>query len=113
MGRAPFPGGPQRVSAHVVPKAKPFREEGDRTAVERHWEEEPSTTIDQVEVAEKVRAFVEKAQTTTGSGVGLEEPTIDQHLVLSALTPVRADSVARLVITLGNDTGRTIEVRPG
>ena len=57
MGRAPNPGGPQRVSAHVVPKAKPIpdHEEEEKTTIESQWEEEASTTVEQGEVADKIR----------------------------------------------------------
>src|SRR5690349_11130343 len=59
MGRAPQPGGPQRVTAHVVPRAKPLSE-GDpdeRTTLESQWEEEASTTIEQGEVHDRIRAL--------------------------------------------------------
>ncbi|MGH2901342.1 MAG: hypothetical protein ACRDMZ_21875, partial [Solirubrobacteraceae bacterium] len=71
MGRAPNPGAPQRVSAHVVPKAAAFSappvqerppsdplavpvadEEDEKTTIESGgWEEEASTTVEQGEVA--------------------------------------------------------------
>ena len=60
MGRAPNPGAPQRVSAHVVPKAKPFAREDDeeeKTTIESGWEDEASTTVEQGEVADKIRAL--------------------------------------------------------
>src|SRR5438094_180413 len=52
MGRAGNPGGPQRVSAHVVPKAKPYPGGGDvgdedeKTTIESQWEDEASTTVE-------------------------------------------------------------------
>ena len=50
------------MSAHVVPKAKPspeYDEENEKTTVESGWEEEASTTVEQGEVAEKIRDLVE------------------------------------------------------
>src|SRR5687767_1389034 len=57
MGRAPNSGAPQRVSAHVVPKApvafseglnRPsFGEDDEKTTIESGWEEEGSTTVEQ------------------------------------------------------------------
>src|ERR1041385_4131124 len=120
MGRAGNPGGPQRVSAHVVPKAKPYpgggegTEEEEKTTIESQWEDEASTTVEQGEVAEKVRAV--KANTNVTHTGAMDEPTVDdQHASpqLSAITPLRADNNARLAITQGNDTGQEIEVRPG
>lgn len=115
MGRAPNPGGPQRVTAHVVPRAKPFsdHDEEEKTTIESQWEEEASTTVEQGDVAEKIRALgVEPRRggtniTSTGT---LDEPTVDeQHM--SAITPVR--DIARLQIAQGNDAGQEIEIRPG
>src|SRR5690242_13765423 len=59
MSRAPILGAPQRVSPHVVPKAKSSSNsaEDDQTAIEPPWEEEASTTVEQGEVAEKIRAI--------------------------------------------------------
>ncbi len=119
MGRAPNPGGPQRVTAHVVPRAKPFSdsEEEEKTTIESQWEDEASTTVEQGDVAEKIRSLgVEPRRggtnvTSTGAGA-LDEPTVDdQHAQLSAITPVR--DVARLQITAGNDAGTEVEIRPG
>jgi hypothetical protein len=55
MARAPNPA--PRVSAHVVPKAQAFDADDEKTTIESAWEEEPSTTVEQGEVAEKIRAF--------------------------------------------------------
>jgi hypothetical protein len=118
MGRAPIPGGPQRVSAHVVPKAKPHPGKGDddeRTTVEAPWEDEASTTVDQGQLGIKAQAPEPKHNTNlTHTGTGLDEPTVDdQHApALSAIT-IRPDPVARLMITQGNDAGQDIEIRPG
>jgi pSer/pThr/pTyr-binding forkhead associated (FHA) protein len=120
MGRAGNPGGPQRVSAHVVPKAKPYPGDGDtgdeeeKTTIESQWEDEASTTVEQGDVADKVRSLKQNNTNLTHTG-GIEEPTVDdQHApVLSAITPLRADQNARLAITQGNDTGQTFEIRPG
>src|SRR5579863_7059392 len=116
MGRAPQPGGPQRVSAHVVPKAKPFSEDDpdEKTTLDpespasssSQWEDEASTTVEQGEVADKIRALgVEPAVplrpitglTNTGASA-LEEPTVDDQKA----QPQLGTDVARLVITQGN-----------
>ncbi len=59
MGRAANPGGHQRVSAHVLPKAqfRPEIDEDEKTTIENGWEEEASTTVEGGEVADKVRAL--------------------------------------------------------
>ena len=118
MGRAPNSGGPQRVSAHVVPKAKPFPEgdEEEKTTIESQWEDEASTTVEEGDVADKIRSLVEPRRNNTNvthtSAGALDEPTVDdQHAQLSAITPLR--DVARLQITAGNDAGTEIEIRPG
>ena len=122
MGRAPNPGGPQRVTAHVVPRAKPYpdspeHEEEEKTTIESQWEDEASTTVEEGDVAEKIRQLggaPRRNQTgvTNTSANALDEPTVDdQHAQLSAITPVR--DVARLVITQGNDAGQEVEIRPG
>jgi pSer/pThr/pTyr-binding forkhead associated (FHA) protein len=124
MGRAGNPGGPQRVSAHVVPKAKPYPggvdggdtgEEEEKTTIESQWEDEASTTVEQGDVAEKVRSLKQNGNTNVTHTGSLEEPTVDdQHApVLSAITPLRVDQNARLAITQGNDTGQTFEITPG
>src|SRR5881392_55150 len=99
MGRAGNPGGPQRVSAHVVPKAKPYPgddpgsdpgsdvgDEEEKTTIESQWEDEASTTVEQGDVADKVRALKQNNTNVTHTG-GLDEPTVDdQHVpVLSAI----------------------------
>src|SRR5688572_1286601 len=106
MGRAPNPGGPQRVTAHVVPRAKPFpdTEEEEKTTIESQWEDEASTTVEQGDVADKIRSLVEPRRgmipSDTGTGA-LDEHTVDdQQAQLSAITPVR--DVARLQIAQGN-----------
>src|SRR5438132_8956985 len=131
MGRAPQPGGPQRVSAHVVPKAKPFSEGDpeDRTTLESQWEEEASTTIEQGEVHDRIRALGPNSITPgvvssipgleparrpiTGMSSSVDEPTVDdQHAnpAISQLTPP-SSALGRLVITQGNDPGRDAEIR--
>src|SRR5262249_34845300 len=65
MARATNLGAPQRVSAHVVPKAPSFSsdDEEEKTTIESGgWEEEASTTVEQGEVAEKVRALATLGQ---------------------------------------------------
>ncbi|HEX3481111.1 MAG TPA: FHA domain-containing protein [Kofleriaceae bacterium] len=125
MARATNPGAPQRVSAHVVPKAPSFSsdDEEEKTTIESGgWEEEASTTVEQGEVADKVRALaIGAAQparsntaitSTTGSGVS-DEPTVDDQRASAALALMPPPSAARLVVTQGNDAGRHLEVRPG
>jgi hypothetical protein len=125
MARATNPGAPQRVSAHVVPKAPSFSndDEEEKTTIESGgWEEEASTTVEQGDVADKLRALALGAAqparsntaitSTTGSGVS-DEPTVDDQRASAALALLPPPSVARLVITQGNDAGRQLEVRPG
>src|SRR5262249_41145586 len=112
------------VSAHVVPKAPSYAsyDEDEKTTIESGgWEEEASTTVEQGEAADKVRALgvpTEQAArpntaiTATNGRSMADEPTVDQR---GALAPamLRAPAIARLVVTQGNDTGQVIEVRPG
>ncbi len=115
------------MSAHVVPKGqgassaasnnKEFEEE-EKTTIESGWEEEGSTTVEQGEVAEKIRALpVEPRRngtnitSTNGNGL-LDEPTVDdQHGGRSVVTPPALH--ARLVITGGNDSGQELLIQPG
>src|ERR1700733_13200194 len=124
MGRAPNPGGPQRVSAHVVAKPKPFSEgdEEEKTTLESQWEDEASTTVEQGEVAEKLRALGADTPvrrqatgvTSTGSS-SMDELTVDEQKVNPAIVALAPPDpiVVRLVITAGNDIGQEIEVQPG
>jgi pSer/pThr/pTyr-binding forkhead associated (FHA) protein len=125
MGRAPNPGAPQRVSAHVVPKAPSFAtyDEDEKTTIESGgWEEEASTTVEQRDVADKVRALGlgldplarpnTSVTSTNGSGMA-DEPTVDEQRANVAHAQLPPPGLARLVITLGNDAGQAIEVRPG
>ena len=125
MARATNPGAPQRVSAHVVPKAPSFStdDEEEKTTIESGgWEEEASTTVEQGEVADKVRALALGAPqparsntaitSTDGSGV-TDEPTVDDQRASAALALLPPPTTARLMITQGNDSGRLLEVRPG
>jgi hypothetical protein len=112
------------VSAHVVPKAPPFpsEDEDEKTTIESGWEEEASTTVEQGDVADKIRALglgVEQPRrpntnitSTNGSGMS-EEPTADDQRGAAALAMLPPPMVARLVITQGNDSGQALEVRPG
>lgn len=121
MGRAPNPGAPQRVSAHVVPKAQPFSEDEEKTTIESGWEEEASTTLEEGDVASRIRALngeVARARNNTGitntNGSGVEEPTVDDqraNALISMITPPSMS--ARLLITQGNDSGQDLEVIPG
>jgi len=153
MGRAPNPGAASpRVSAHVVPKGPPVRsidrsldpdreDEDEKTTIESGWEDEASTTIEQGEVADKLRAAGMGGGglangnlgnhgnhepprrsitniTSTNAGM-LDEPTVDDqraNLALAVITPptvVAGGTHARLLITGGNDSGQTLEIRPG
>lgn len=108
MGRAPNSGGPQRVSAHVVPKAKPFSDDDEKTTIESEsqWGEEASTTVEQQEVARALAADAPRRQqiitnVTNTHASALDESTVDdQH---NPMLP--APAAARLVVTAGNDTG--------
>ncbi|MBV8757110.1 MAG: FHA domain-containing protein [Deltaproteobacteria bacterium] len=114
------------MSAHVVPKAKPFPEEDEeeKTTIESGWEDEASTTVEQGEVADKIRALGSEQQpvtppraqqatgiTSTGANQ-LDEPTVDDQHVAEIANNIAAN-VARLVITQGNDVGQEFEIRPG
>lgn len=143
MGRAPNPGGPQqRVSAHVIAKAQSFPNsvgpvadpDDEKTTIESAgWEEEASTTVEQGEVAEKIRALGlgdrpephreqprSSTNITSTSGAAMEEPTVDDQRANGAITnlggmmmtPPPAEP-ARLIITAGNDAGADIQVIPG
>jgi pSer/pThr/pTyr-binding forkhead associated (FHA) protein len=101
-----------------VPKGKPFPdgEEEEKTTIESQWEDEASTTVEEGDVADKIRELgVESRrpqQTGTHTGAGtMDELTVDEAHAQSAITPVR--DVARLMITQGNDAGQEIEIRPG
>jgi pSer/pThr/pTyr-binding forkhead associated (FHA) protein len=109
-----------------VPKAKPFPEEDDqeeKTTIENGWEDEASTTVEQGEVAEKIREVADNAirplrTNVTGTGANqLDEPTVDDQHANSAIAAIAAaiapGNVARLVITQGNDAGQEFDIRPG
>jgi pSer/pThr/pTyr-binding forkhead associated (FHA) protein len=141
MGRAPNPGAPQRVSAHVVPKVPAFPapatqglraptdalavpvadEEDEKTTIESGgWEEEASTTVEQGEVADRLRALgldqpkrPNTGITSTHGDSVSDDPTVDDQRGAAALAMLPPPRIARLVITQGNDLGQAIEVRPG
>jgi hypothetical protein len=111
------------VSAHVVPKAKSFSEsaaEDEKTAIESQWEEEASTTVEQGEVAEKIRALgvgPSPARSTTNitstNANQVDELTVDDGRANPNLgLPIPANA-ARLVITQGNESGQELEIQPG
>ena len=107
MGRVANPGVPQRVSAHVVAKAQPQvfvapdlsgdDDEDEKTTIESGWEDEASTTVEQGEVAEKLRALgaeqpgpplVARGRANAGNNItgvtstsatNIEEPTVDDQ----------------------------------
>jgi pSer/pThr/pTyr-binding forkhead associated (FHA) protein len=109
----------------VVPKAPSFSsdDEEEKTTIESGgWEDEASTTVEQGEVAEKLRALNSRGEqarrantsiTSTNGSTTSEEPTVDDQRGAAALAMLPPQVVARLVITQGNDSGKTIEVRPG
>src|SRR5882757_10339530 len=139
MGWVANPGVPPRVSAHVVQKAPassatpaapansslPSDDEDEKTTIESGgWEEEASTTVEQGEIADKLRALGVNEQvrrqttniTSTGTsthGTGIEEPTVDDPRAAAAIALLPPPSVARLMITQGNDAGQALDVRPG
>jgi pSer/pThr/pTyr-binding forkhead associated (FHA) protein len=100
----------------VVPKAlSPFADEDEKTTIESGWEEEASTTVEQGEVAEKIRTLgLRPITNVTGSTPGQDEPTMDdQHAnaALSMMTPAAVH--ARMIITAGSDRGQEIDIIPG
>jgi pSer/pThr/pTyr-binding forkhead associated (FHA) protein/outer membrane biosynthesis protein TonB len=106
----------------VVPKAPAFPED-EKTTLESGWEEEPSTTIEQGEIADKLRALQsEPVRNRNANGFSsgtndsvVDEPTVDdQHAnaVIAAIPPPSL-AVARLAVTQGNDTGQHLEIAPG
>jgi len=112
------------VSAHVLPKAPTFsmNDEEEKTTIESGWEEEASTTVEQGEVADKIRALGRNGDpsrrpntsiTSTNGGSMPDEPTVDDQRAAAALAMLPPPIVARLVITQGNDSGQSLEVRPG
>ncbi|MEO7732393.1 MAG: FHA domain-containing protein, partial [Kofleriaceae bacterium] len=106
-----------------MPKAPSFsaEDEDDKTTIESGWEEEASTTVEQGEVAEKLRAYaLSEAKrrsgtniTSTDGGELPDEPTVDDQRASEALAKLPPPAVAKLVITAGNDAGQALEVRPG
>lgn len=123
MGRAPTGAVPQRVSAPATPKAPSFvpEDEDEKTMIESGWEEEASTTVEQGDVADRIRALglgLEPAKRanssiTSTSGGTAEEPTVDDQRASAAVALLPPVIVARLVITQGNDAGQSLEVRAG
>ena len=121
MGRAPQPGGPQRVTAHVVPRAKPGlkADSDEKTTLESQWEDEASTTVEQGEVQERIRAIglgvPASASPAASSSNALDEPTVDDQHANPAIVdiPTPSPDAGRLVITQGSDLGRDLEIRPG
>src|SRR4051812_35644342 len=89
MARASNSGAPQRVSAHVLPKAPPFSadEEGEKTGRGGGWEEEASTSGEQGEVANKSRAPAPgrewgrrpNTNPTSTNGGSMDELTVDNR----------------------------------
>jgi hypothetical protein len=111
------------VSAHVVPKVQAFaqapEDEDDKTTIEAGWEEEASTTIEQGDVAEKLRGLglgtePKRANTSiTSTSSVSDDPTVDDPRASAAVAHLPPTAVGRLVITAGTDAGQLLEVRPG
>jgi len=100
----------------VVPKAlSAFADEDEKTTIENGWEEEASTTVEQGEVAEKIRTLgLRPVTNVTGSSSGVDEPTVDDQRANAALSMITPPVVhARLIITQGNDHGQEVEIIPG
>ena len=105
-----------------MPKAKPYPgDEEERTSAESQWEDEASTTVEQGDVAERIRGLgVEPGRrvvtgiTDTGA-TGVEESTVDDQSAHPALaaTPAPRDARVRLVVTQGNEIGQEIAFAPG
>jgi outer membrane biosynthesis protein TonB len=102
----------------VVPKVPAFPED-EKTTLESGWEEEASTTVEQGEVAEKIRSLAAepprgRSITSTGNSV-VDEPTVDDQRANAALAMITPPNlaVARLVVTQGNDLGQQLEIGPG
>ncbi len=125
------------MSAHVVPKTAALAAsnapdaDDEKTTIDSGWEDEASTTIEQGELAEKIRAVVPPVQarqpvpqgsqpgtsiTSTNAHV-VDEPTIDEQRASAAplfdRDPVPMATSGRLVITSGNDVGTALDVAPG
>ncbi|MGE3763645.1 MAG: FHA domain-containing protein [Kofleriaceae bacterium] len=105
-----------------MPKAQAsssFGDDEEKTTIEHGWEEEPSTTVEEGEVADKIRALGLRKQITgitNTNGGPLDEPTVDDqraNVAIAMLTPVSISMHARLVITAGNDLGQSLDVTPG
>ena len=105
----------------MVPKAQAFSDdEEEKTTIESGWEEEASTTVEQGEVAEKIRALGLDAQrrnnitnvTSTNAGMQ-DELTVDDQRANAAISMITPMSQARLLITGGNDSGAELLVAPG
>ncbi|HEY4056239.1 MAG TPA: FHA domain-containing protein, partial [Kofleriaceae bacterium] len=112
----------------MVPKAPSFGDE-EKTTIESDgetgdgdvgWEDEPSTTVEQGEVADRVArlgAMSRKPVTnvTDATGSMLDEPTVDDQRANQSIQMVApaVTAQARLVVTAGNDRGRELIVAPG
>jgi len=99
-----------------------MNDDEEKTTLESGWEEEASTTVEQGEVADKIRAIGRGLEpprrpntniTSTNGGSVPDEPTVDDQRAAVALAMLPPPIAARLVITQGNDSGQSLEVRPG
>ncbi|MGN6103756.1 MAG: FHA domain-containing protein [Kofleriaceae bacterium] len=106
-----------------MPKAPAFSDEEDeKTTIESGWEEEASTTVEQGDVAEKIRQLgldaprsrnnITNVTATHTSGV-LDEPTVDDQRANAVIALIAPPSSAQLSIMQGNDAGQQIELVPG
>jgi hypothetical protein len=95
-------------------------DEDEKTTIESGWEEEPSTTVEQGEVADRIRALGAEPPrrnvtnvTSTNAGMH-DELTVDDQRANAAISMISPPMLqVRLVVTGGNDAGQEIAVLPG
>jgi len=126
----------------VVPKAASYAQPGradpedEKTTIESGWEDEASTTVEQGEVAEKIRALAPVLEarrkeaaapdsadtplrkggtgiTSTNGSIISDELTVDDQRANAVISMIMPPSNGRLVVTMGNDKDTELEVRPG
>ncbi|HEY4243925.1 MAG TPA: FHA domain-containing protein [Kofleriaceae bacterium] len=94
--------------------------EDEKTTIESGWEDENSTTIEQGDVADKLRALggaggeaPRRGNTSITSTGMMDEPTVDDQRAQAIVAMLPPPVLSRLVITQGADAGTLIEIRPG
>ncbi len=126
----------------MVPKAASYAQSGradpedEKTTIESGWEDEASTTVEQGEVAEKIRALAPVLEarrkeaaapdsadtplrkggtgiTSTNGSILADELTVDDQRANAVISLIMPPSSGRLVVTMGNDKDTELEVRPG